>query len=160
MSKIIIGLLIGIAISFVLSRLETFTGGGREEEVVVRIDTLLMIDTVVVERPVVRDSIVVQTITRHLVVHDTVRITEPDSVTVEVPIEQKHYETEDYAAWVSGYEARLDSLKLLRPTVIIEKEIIRKKPPNRWGCTVGVGAGLGLHDASPLVGVVIGYRLF
>ena len=82
-----------------------------------------------------------------------------DSVEVLVPITQKTYETEDYKAWVSGYEPNLDSLELYRPT-IIKTMTVRKQP--RWGIGVAIGAGYGVINKKPdvFVGVAGYYRLW
>ena len=113
-------------------------------------------DTVTVREPVVRDSVLVRTVVRELPVvrTDTVSVlvseVQTDTVSVEIPIEQKVYSDSLYDAWVSGYEARLDSIRIKRETVTITKRV-----PKRWG--VGVQAGVGTGGA--YVGVGITYNI-
>lgn len=64
----------------------------------------------------------------------------PDSATVEIPIEQRHYAGENYEAWVSGYRANLDSLRVFPETQIITAStMVTKKKNNRWGLSIGAG---------------------
>lgn len=64
----------------------------------------------------------------------------PDSATVSIPMEQRHYTGDDYDAWVSGWNPSLDSLRIYRQTqhVATTTEVIRWKK-RRWGLSVGVG---------------------
>lgn len=65
----------------------------------------------------------------------------PDSVTVQIPIEQRHYKGDDYDAWVSGWKPTLDSLRIYRTTqhLTTTNEITRWKT-RHWGLSVGTGA--------------------
>lgn len=83
----------------------------------------------------------------------------PDSADVIIPITQKKYEGKEYTAWVSGYEARLDSINILRRTDIVTLYIDKKR--RRWGCVAGVGVGVNRKgEVQPMLGVTFGYRLF
>jgi len=82
-----------------------------------------------------------------------------DSVAVEVPITQREYEGEDYHAWVSGYDPRLDSIRVYAR----REEVTIRHPPEgekRWG--VGVFAGYGLTPAGPqpCIGISVNYNLW
>lgn len=83
----------------------------------------------------------------------------PDTVAVEMPITQREYEGEDYRAWVSGYEPRLDSLYVYprRETVTIRKPSDRAK---RWGVGVFAGYGITPEGLKPCVGVSVHYTLW
>ena len=87
-----------------------------------------------------------------------------DSCDVVVPITQKRYVTDEYRAYVSGYEPRLDSLIVIRPTVRETVTVTRtsKKREKRFGVGVGVGAGYGLihGEADVYVGGVVYMRLW
>lgn len=83
-----------------------------------------------------------------------------DSVTVILPIEQRTYASDQYTAWVSGYEARLDSIALYAKEVVVERELYLDKKRRRWGCVVGAGVGTNLKGVSPYVGITVGYSLF
>lgn len=81
----------------------------------------------------------------------------PDSCNVVIPITQKTYHSDDYTAWISGYEPSLDSIKVYRHTEIITMD----KKRRRWGCVAGIGAGITTHgDLLPMIGVTFGYRLY
>ena len=85
----------------------------------------------------------------------------PDSAEVIIPITQKKYEGKEYTAWVSGYEARLDSINILRRTDIVTKTLYVDKKRRRWGCVTGVGVGVNRKgEVQPMLGVTFGYRLF
>lgn len=85
----------------------------------------------------------------------------PDSAEVIIPITQKKYEGKEYTAWVSGYEARLDSINILRRADIVTKTLYVDKKRRRWGCVTGVGVGVSRKgEVQPMLGVTFGYRLF
>ena len=62
-----------------------------------------------------------------------------DSALVEVPITSKHYSSEEYDAWVSGYEASLDSIKVYQKETLITERVVVSKPPNRLSFEVEAG---------------------
>ena len=85
----------------------------------------------------------------------------PDSARVIVPFTQKTYETADYKAWVSGYEPELDSINIYRRTETLTNTLYLDKKRRRWGGMVGVGAGISHKGTvTPMVGVMIGYKIF
>lgn len=86
----------------------------------------------------------------------------PDSARVIVPFTQKTYETDDYKAWVSGYEPELDSINIYRRTETVTNTMyMDNKKRRRWGGMVGVGAGISHKGTvTPMVGVMIGYKIF
>lgn len=85
----------------------------------------------------------------------------PDSARVIVPFTQKTYETDDYKAWVSGYEPELDSINIYRRTGTVTNTLYLDKKRRRWGGMVGVGAGISHKGTvTPMVGVMIGYKIF
>ena len=82
-----------------------------------------------------------------------------DSVSVEIPITQKVYETDRYRAVVSGYKPSLDDIYIYQPTQIVQV----KSKPKRWGVGIQVGYGVTLKQTpqfSPYVGVGVSYNLF
>lgn len=94
---------------------------------------------------------------------DTETAEEADSVDAELPITQKEYEGENYRAWVSGYEAKLDSVEVYsrREVVTIrEPPDKRNKRNKRWGVGVSAGYGVTPSGMQPWVGVSISYNLW
>lgn len=74
---------------------------------------------------------------------DSTQMVQPsDSVQVEVPIEQRTYEGENYRAVVQGFRPKLVSIDIRFP------EIAAPAPPaKRWHFTVGVQLGYGFTPA-------------
>lgn len=78
-----------------------------------------------------------------------------DSVELQLPVVQNVYEGKDYKAYVSGVEARLDSM-----FVYPRREIVTiKKPPKRWHIGPAVGYGYTGHGVGPFVGVSVTYSI-
>ena len=90
---------------------------------------------------------------------DTLRDTIRDSIDGPVPIVQKLYEDSLYTAWVSGFEPKLDSLRLHMPEVTntITKTVYEPTPLLTFG--VQVGGGYGLIHRQPDIYVGIGGQI-
>lgn len=120
-------------------------------------------DTVIL-RDTIRDSIpypiyetVIQEVPELFPVYitlagDTVR----EPVIVPIRITQKEYQTDDYHAWVSGYNPSLDSIDIFRKTMYITKQ----QSPRRWGIGITAGYGIGRYGLSPYIGVGGFYRIW
>ncbi len=139
-------------------------------------DTVTMVESVTYREPRAADSVETKYVTRYLpmAVHDTIfannyaqecaeNIRSPDggrvsdSAAVLVPITQKMYKGEGYRAWVSGYEASLDSISLYRETIKIRER--ESKPPDKWHIGVTGGLGIGGKGWQPFVGVGLMYSI-
>lgn len=146
--KIVIGLLLALG----LFSLGALYGSrcGKEKLVEVR-DTVTVVDTVRVIKPVAKDSVIVRTEKVYVKVSAEPTLTENehlidgnnmmDSVLVEVPIEQKVYEDSTYKAWVSGYMPSLDSINVYQRTEVIT--VTKFQKPKKWSLGIGAGASLG-----------------
>lgn len=120
-------------------------------------------DTVIL-RDTIRDSIpypiyetVIQEVPELFPVYitlagDTVR----EPVIVPIRITQKEYQTDDYHAWVSGYNPALDSIHIFRKTL----SVTQKQPSRRFGIGITAGYGIGKNGLSPYVGVGGYYRIW
>lgn len=108
-------------------------------------DTVFVYDTVVYKIPFEVDRIVL----------DTVRIV--DTFMVK---EQSIYNDTSYTAWVSGYDARLDSIYVYPRTETISetKTIYVPKQQNRKPFGVGVQVGFG-YPHGAYVGIGISYNI-
>lgn len=112
-------------------------------------DTVIVRDTVFDYQPAPVDSARVRYVTRFLPVvkNDTinhfVEVSKMihDTVEVQVPITSKHYGSNDYDAWVSGYEPSLDSIKVYKETQYITNTITRTVKGNGKHFFLDVGAG-------------------
>lgn len=120
-------------------------------------DTIPVYDTITHDSVVPRDSVVLRWETVRLPVADTVRV--HDSVFVSVPITQKHYQGDDYEAWVSGFRARLDSLRIYPRSYVVKPREVKSK---RWVLSAGVSAGWNPFTGrfEPTVGVSVGWKIW
>ncbi len=83
----------------------------------------------------------------------------PDSLTLQLPITQNIYESEDYKAYVSGVYPKLDSLFIFAKSEVVTI----REPPNkqkRWGIGVFAGYGMTPHGFQPCAGISINYNLW
>ena len=91
--------------------------------------------------------------------HDTamaMRGEQPDSIIIDMPSKQSIYKSDEYTAYVSGVNSRLDSI-----FVYPKHEIITiSKPPNHWHIGITGGIGAANKGMSPFIGVGIMYSLF
>lgn len=118
-----------------------------------RVDTLLVRDTLVWEKPVPVEVVKWKTVTEYLPVHDTTIVR--DSVLVDVPIERKVYkEDSTYYAVVSGFRPSLDTLEVYKETVYVEKvRTVTSYKPFSWTVSPFVSQEVGLSHYDAKVGV-------
>lgn len=121
-----------------------------------------VVDTVPYVNPLARDSVVVRYVTKKLpIAHDTVHPICIDSAGVNIPLTQKQYCDSTYTAWVSGYEASLDSIRVYKKREVVTVNKIIKEPPNRFVISLNIGYGLTPYNGlQPYIGVGVGYKLF
>lgn len=100
-----------------------------------------IVDVGEVETPFPMDAIVEK---------DTIK----DTVYINVPIQRKTYNTDDYRAVISGYRPNLDTMIIYH-----KKEIIHEKS-RRWGIGLTAGYGVGREGFSPYLGAGIYYRIW
>lgn len=79
-----------------------------------------------------------------------------DTIYIPVPITQKEYISENYHAWVSGYNANLDRIDVFPKTIYVTKTV----PARRWGLGITGGYGIGRSGLSPYIGVGVYYRIW
>lgn len=116
------------------------------------------IDTVPFYMPILRDSVVThyETIRLHIsnkdtiFAHDTIFVV--DSVDVEIPITAKKYEDSLYTAYVSGYNPRLDSIKVYNKVAPLPKRY-------RWGLDGEVGYEINNNNQAPYIELGVKYAL-
>ena len=87
----------------------------------------------------------------------------PDTVFVPVPRQTDYYHGEQYEAWITGYQATLDSLHVFQNTAVVEVPVYKTVTKHaRWG--VGIQAGVTYlpgqnGGVTPYVGLGISYNL-
>ena len=78
-----------------------------------------------------------------------------DSVQIELPMLQSVYKDKGYTAYVSGVNARLDSI-----FIYPEREVITiRKPPKHWHIGISSGYGTTVQGFKPYIGIGITYSL-
>lgn len=136
----------------------------REAQTITHIDTtrVVVYDTVTYRQPIAVDSVVLryETIKVRKVVNDTIKVLDSaeDSVSVEIPITQKHYADSTYLAWVSGYDPCLDSIKIYPRTEVVTIAKIQDKS-KRWGIGIQGGVGYGKGGFTPYIGIGVQYNI-
>lgn len=109
--------------------------------------TEVVFDTIPYYEVMPKDSIITKYITERVKVADTTIVSDTltcvvyDSIEVELPISQKHYEDSTFSAWVSGYKPNLDSIKVFQRKEI-ETITIHTTERKRW--SIGVSGGVGV----------------
>ena len=86
-----------------------------QEVVKTQIDSVVVVDTHIIEKPVLVERTVKEY--RTVAVHDTTIM--KDSIYVVLPIEKKIYQGEDYLAEISGYKAILERIEVYPKTITI-----------------------------------------
>ena len=115
-------------------------------------------DTLRLNSPILREI--------HKVTHDTIKIVMNDTIvrrdTLYLEREQRIYEDEDYKAFVSGVQPRLDSIYVY-PKTIYETKVSTQKEWRRFTYGVQVGAGVvmpfnSVPSFGGYIGIGVGYN--
>ncbi len=125
--------ILGIILMFCLG---FFLGKGKRlpAEIIEHRDTVTVVDTEYVDKPVPKYI----TVIRKDTIHTEYWHLQHDTIVAEVPIEQKVYEQDSlYRAVISGWHANLDSIWIYKTTT--EITITKKIPAPKW--SLGVTAG-------------------
>lgn len=160
--KVIIGILVAMvfAILFGLGYLTAKHRYNKPLETKIERDTVTLWDTVPHWYPVPVEVKQQKPQYKWLTVatHDTV--SHIDSVLVEVPIESRHYHSDEYDAYVSGYEPSLDSIFVRQKTEYTTERITVTKPPNKFSFNVSSGCEYKTEDkkATPYAEVGISIK--
>lgn len=144
------------------------------ETIMVERDTIVTHDTIADVAPTPKDSVVTRWVTRWLHkpvgssdtlmvwLHDTIHHFADTSnmIAVEVPITSKHYGSDTYDAWVSGFEPSLDSIKVYQKTQLITERVTISKPPNRWelDAVAGIDYNVTTQRYTPHIGGELMYK--
>lgn len=126
-----------------------------EEKIIVKVDTLVIHDTIKVTQAITITKKVVDSI--YVPVRDTIR--QNDTLYVTLEREQLRWEDSLSVIYASGLQPRIDSVFHFRETMVITKEI-PVKVKSHWGLGVQAGYGIGKGGLSPYVGVGVSYNLF
>ena len=151
-SAIVLGML---AIAFFAGRL-TAPPSEKIIEHSERIDTILLRDTIIKEKP----------IAKRIYIRDTIRLQVTDTIFIDLPREVKVYEDSLYRAEVSGYMPSLDRIDIYTQTQVVTKDVTQVvKQKTRWGLGLSAGYGVTINTTdqtfkpAPYIGVGIHYNL-
>lgn len=129
-----------------------------ETQVIERVDTLHIRDTVIREKPVYR--------TEYVFVRDSVRVQVHDTVYINLPRQLRVYQDSLYRAEVSGVDPTLDRIEVYPQTKVvtkIETQTIRVTERRKWGIGVQVGYGItkqgNAFNPGPYIGVGVSYNI-
>ena len=121
-----------------------------------RIDTILLRDTIIKEKP----------IAKRIYIRDTIRLQVTDTIFIDLPREVKVYEDSLYRAEVSGYMPSLDRIDIYTQTQVVTKDVTQVvKQKTRWGLGLSAGYGVTINTTdqtfkpAPYIGVGIHYNL-
>ena len=141
----IIGIIIGLCLVKCVSK--------PIDNIKIERDTVVVMDTAYYDRPVAKDSVRTKYVTRWLPAkHDTidhfVEVSKMmhDTVAVEVPITSKHYGSDTYDAWVSGFEPSLDSIRVYQRTAYVTEIRTIIKPPNKISLSANAGIDYSIRS--------------
>lgn len=147
-----IGVAAALIISFLVGQRCPRNGGG--ETPTIKVDTLVIRDTIKVTEPICVTKRVVDSIPYP--VTDTLRFR--DTLYVFLEREQIRWEDTLAVVYASGVNPQVDSVIHHTQSLIITTEIpVIKK--TRWGLGVQAGVGAGKGGLTPYVGVGVSYNL-
>lgn len=83
-----------------------------------------------------------------------------DSVAVEIPIERRVYQTDDYRAVVEGFRANLTEMEVYRRTQFINTtQTVTVPDRRRWNIGIQAGYGITPRGPQPYLGVGVQYNI-
>ena len=154
MSKHILAVIISLLLGFVAGFYCRQKGPQTEPEI--RVDTLLVHDTITRYKPEYVVRRIVDTMTVSVPVHDTLRYT--DTLFVQLTREQLEWADSLATVWVSGYRPEVDSVRHYTTTQIVT--VRERIPAPRWGVGFQGGIGAGKDGLTPYIGFGIHYNVF
>lgn len=161
--QIVLILIIGIILGASIYKIHK-----SEEPAVAKIirDTITVTDTIIVRTPIANAEIILRKDQFKIPVKkDSISLIQEeidlnDTITVDLPVIQRHYGDSTYQAWVSGpLDPRLDSIRIYREKERITITETIWKPPKRWSLGITAGYGYGSRGFQPFIGIGINYSL-
>lgn len=127
---------------------------GQEETIVVRVDTLVIRDTVTSYKP----KYIARRVIDSVLVPVQEFIVEKDTVYVSLEREQLTWEDSLARVYASGINPQVDSVIHFRDRMVVTKTF-PVRVPYRWGIGIQGGVGVGKGGLTPYVGVGVHYNL-
>ena len=149
-----VGLVVAVLLGFLVGQRCPRNGGG--ETPTIKVDTLVIRDTIKVTEPISVTKRVVDSIPYP--VTDTLRLR--DTLYVFLEREQIRWEDSLSVVYASGVMPKVDSVIHHTHNLIITKEIpVIQVKKTRWGLGVQAGVGAGKGGLTPYVGVGVSYNI-
>lgn len=153
LQKMRVGHVLGVLLLCFISFL--FGKTCKKKEIIHNIEIDTVIDTIIQPIPVPQYIVDVEEVEipfhmDAIVKKDTIK----DTVYINIPIQRKTYQTDDYRAVISGYRPNLDTM-----TIYHKREIIYEKS-RRWGLGITAGYGLSKDGFSPCLSMGVFYRIW
>ena len=146
-----------IGYGFKISHRRGYSSGWRDAIASAKSDTLVLTDTIRIDRPVPEYVYIDREKPVYLPVHDTALVVIRDTTYIAVEREIKGYSGEDYRLQVSGIAPALDWIEVFAKQTTITNTI---PDVRRW--TFGISAGPGLvydfHGIHAGLGIVAGVQ--
>ena len=149
-----VGLAVAVLLGFLVGQRCPRNGGG--ETPTIKVDTLVIRDTIKVTKPISMTKRVVDSIPYP--VTDTIRMRD----TLFVLLERQQVTWEDSLArvYASGVNPQVDSVIHFTQDLIITNEIpVIQVKKTRWGLGVQAGVGAGKDGLTPYLGVGVSYNI-
>ena len=151
----IVGCIVGALLAYNSSYLKGLRGDVERDTIVVtKTDTIRDTLPIPIKEEIMRyktikvrvDSLITDTIVRC------------DTAFVTLPISQKVYQDSTYKAYVSGYDAKLDSINVYQRQSIVT--VIERTKPKHWHLGISTGVGANHKGFTPYVGLGITYSIW
>ena len=127
--------------------------------IVTRIDTFFFERPTEIVRYVTRHDTIFSTDTAIKIVFDTISGGSAAIIPIESAIYKDSTENAKYEAFLSGYRANLDSIRI--ECLQTETTIRIQEPPRRFGVGFQLGVGMSAQGvAAPYLGVGVQYRIW
>jgi len=159
---VIIGIILGLIAAY-------FLRGKPTESVRIERDTVVQYDTIPSLLPKPKDSVLVKWATIKVPFERIVYVNHPpndsvriDTILAELPVTQKHYQEENFQAWVSGVMPNLDSIEVYQKTQLVTETITitQHGRQKHWGLGVAGGCNYLINDkkVDPYAGLKLNYN--
>lgn len=153
-------ILISVVLILVAGLIGYVTGRSHVHDIdqTVKVDTLIVYDTIKIDKPV-EVRYVQTTRTIRVPVRDTIRL--KDTTYMVLPKEEKEYRDSQYYAKVSGYQPSLDYIEVYPKTTTISKTetIVQSRSPLYYSLDLQLDYGsIGYKYLQPSVGAELGYK--
>ena len=151
-----------VSVTLVVSSFLIGFGRGQNCSVIedsVKVDTLVICDTIVQEKPIYVDRMVIEKV----LVHATDTLWQHDTLYVLMDREQIVWQDSMSRVYASGVQTQIDSVHHYVKERVVTREVTHVvKKPCRWGVGVQMGYGMQVGQqvsVSPYIGVGLTYNI-